>query len=642
MAAAAATVLVAGLGARPAVRLGVGAFEGGMLRGPWGSATRADLDPQAAADGRTRFYFRAARPGCGISLPLVPRGSARLILRGRAVVRSAVGVFVSGSRAGEVLVGTGPWDHYAVDLPAAIAAGRALGDVTLSFRPLPVVPGDHAGSPEVLVDEVVVEAPDGLMLSWPARLALGAVPLAVFAFLLGVGRAPGTAALAAAVAGAFTLILARVSPLPVVGAVPRLLPVAVLSGLAVHAALARGAAGLTTAAQRAALASLVAAGVVAHGSVAFFPDHNPPDVEIHVRRNVDLAGVGLDYHSLLRYGSHLPTPSQTFGQATAALGEAALIPYSPLPYLAYYALHRAGLDLRWAITVLNAALAMAVAPLLWLAARRFWGQGAAWVATALYTLDLAVWHHVGRSHAPASFGAALGTAALLYLILRAGDLDTPRRAAAAGLVLAVAVLGYSSLVVLFGLFGLTLLLLLATDAAGLTPAARKGTAASLVIGGLLAGVLFYFHYVPGLLQGARAMGAGPDPFPGRTVFIFHNESKESVRIWAGGYGILLTAGLICAPVALLRARAQARPVLASWLLAWGLIMVLKEPFLLPKMLRWAKEDQFLSPLLCLFVGAAVAALPRPWMRWGAALVAVGVAAALQARDFLLHANSLLM
>jgi len=642
VAAAAATVLLAGIVARPTARLGVGAFEGGMLRGPWGSATRADLDPQAAADGRTRFYFRAARPGCAIALPLVPRGPARLTLRARAVVRSAVGVFVSGSPAGEVLIGTGPWDHYAVDLPAALAGGRALGDVTLSFRPLPLVPGDHAGHPEILVDEVAVEAPDGLALSWPARLALGVVPLVAFAFATMVGIAPRTGALAAAAAGALVLLLARASLLPVLSAVPRLLPAAVLSGLAAHAALARMAGGLTTAAQRAALAGLVAAGVAAHGSVAFFPEHNPPDVEIHVRRTADLAGVGLDYRSLLRYGSHLPTPSQTFGQATAALGDAALIPYSPLPYLAYYALHRAGLDLRWAITVLNAALAMAIAPLVWAAAARVWGVGAAWVAAALYTLDLAVWHHVGRSHAPASFGAALGTAALLYLLLRAGDLDTPRRAAAAGLVLATAVLGYSSLVVLFGLFGLALLLLLAADAAGLPPAARKGTAAALVIGGLLAGGLFYFHYVPGLLRGAPALAAGADPFPGRTVFIFHNESKESVRIWAGGYGILLAAGLVSAPLALLRARAQARPILAAWLLAWGLIMVLKEPFLLPKMLRWAKEDQFLSPLLCLFVGAAVAALPRPWMRWGAALAAVGVAAALQARDFLLHANSLLM
>jgi hypothetical protein len=71
-------------------------------------------------------------------------------------------------------------------------------------------------------------------------------------------------------------------------------------------------------------------------------------------------------------------------------------------------------------------------------------------------------------------------------------------------------------------------------------------------------------------------------------------------------------------------------------------MLLKEPFLLPRMLRWAKEDQFLSPLLCLFVGAAVAALPERWMRRAAAALAVALAAVLQARDFLLHANSLLM
>jgi len=60
------------------------------------------------------------------------------------------------------------------------------------------------------------------------------------------------------------------------------------------------------------------------------------------------------------------------------------------------------------------------------------------------------------------------------------------------------------------------------------------------------------------------------------------------------------------------------------------------------MLRWAKEDQFVSPLLCLFVAAAVAALPHRWLRWTAAALVVAVAAVLQGRDFLLHANSLLM
>ena len=638
LALAAATTLAAGAGTRRPMSLQVGAFEGSRLRGPWGGATLADLDPPAAADGRTRFYFRSARPGCGLSLPVVPRGPARLAFRARAVVRSAVGVFVSGTRAGEALVGTGPWQWYAVDVPA-VAAGRGLGDVTLTFRPLALVPGDHAGSPEVLVDEVVVESTDGLSLSWPARLLLGAVPLAAFLFLSVIGAGSARALIGAAVAGVAVVGLAWAAPFPVITAVPRLLPVALAAGLIVHALLSRSPA---TPAERAALACLVAAGVAVHGAVAFFPDHNPPDVEIHVRRTLDLASVSLDYDSLLRYGSHLPTPSQTFGQATTALGDAAPIPYSPAPYFVYYALHLAGLDLRWAITVLNAALAMAVAPLLWVAAARVWDRRAAWLAALLYTLDLAVWHHVGRSHAPASFGAALGTAALAYLLPRASAIDTPRRAAAAGLLLATAVLGYSSLLVLFGLFGLALLLLLAVDAAALSPAAKKGMAAALVIGGLVAGALFYFHYVPGLLRGAGAMAAAPDLFPGRTVFIFHNESKESVRMWAGGYGILLAAGLLAAPVALRRARPEARPLLVAWLSAWALVMLLKEPFLLPRMLRWAKEDQFLSPLLCLFVGASVAALPQKRMRVAAAVLVVLVAAALQARDFLLHANSLLM
>jgi len=642
VAVAAVTTLAAGVTGRRPVSQEVGAFEDGALRGPWGSATLADLDPQAAADGRVRFYFRPARPGCGLSLPLVPRGPARLALRARAVVRSAVGVFVSGSRAGEVLIDTGPWRWYRVELPESLVSGRALDDVTLAFRPLPLVPGEHAGRPEILVDEVLLEAGDGAALSWPARLLLAAVPLGVHAFLtlVGIGRRP--ALVAAAAAAACTLLLARASPLPVLAAIPRLLPVALVTGAAVHAALAWRAAAAITPAQRAALACLVAAGVAAHGSVAFFPNHNPPDVEIHVRRTLDLATVGHDYRSLLRYGSHLPTPSQTFGQATTALGDAALIPYSPVPYFVYYALHRAGLDLRWAITVLNAALAMAVVPLLWIAAARAWDPGAAWLAAVLYTLDLAVWHHVGRSHAPASFGAALGTAALLCLLWRAGGVATPRRAAAAGLLLAAAVLGYSSLVVLFGLFGLALLLLLAIDAAGLAREARMGLAGALAIGGLVAGALFYFHYVPGLLRGASAMAAGPDPFPGRTVFIFHNESKESVRLWAGGFGMLLAAGLLAAPIAVFRARAEARPILVAWLMAWALVMLLKEPFLLPKMLRWAKEDQFVSPLLCLVVAAAVAALKHRWLRWSAAALVLAVAAAVQGRDFLLHANSLLM
>jgi hypothetical protein len=343
---------------------------------------------------------------------------------------------------------------------------------------------------------------------------------------------------------------------------------------------------------------------------------------------------------MLRYGSQLPTASQDQGAATAALGEKTLIPYSPLPYFFYYALHLAGFDLDWAMTVSNAALAALVAPWLFLAARRIWNVEAGWIASLLYLLDLAVWHHLGRSHAPAVFGGALGTIGLLLVASVADTLDTRRRVALAGCALGLAALGYSSLVVLYGLFGMCLLALLVIDARGPSAGARRGLAATLVTGGFLAGMLFYFHYLPGLMSGARAVEAEPDLFPGRTFFIFHNESRQSLRLWVLGFWIPLLAGLLAAPLALLRAKPWARPVLVAWLLAWALIMVLKEPGLFPKLLRWAKEDQFVSPLLCLFLGAGCAALPKPWQRRLAALLTLGGSLALQVRDFGHHANSL--
>jgi hypothetical protein len=317
-----------------------------------------------------------------------------------------------------------------------------------------------------------------------------------------------------------------------------------------------------------------------------------------------------------------------------------LIPYSPLPYFFYYGLKRVGFDLDWAMTAWNAALAALVAPWLFLAARRIWSVEAAWIASLLYLLDLAVWHHLGRSHAPAVFGGALGTIGLLLLASVADSLDTRRRVALAGCALGLAALGYSSLVVLYGLFGVCLLALVVIDARGLPAQARRGLVATLVAGGLLAGTLFYFHYVPGLLTGARGIEAEPDLFPGKTFFIFHNESRQSLRLWILGFWIPLLAGLLAAPLALARAKPWSRPVLVAWLVSWALIMLLKEPLLFPKLLRWAKEDQFVSPLLCLFLGAGCAALPRPWQRRLAALLTLGVAGALQLRDFGHHANSL--
>jgi hypothetical protein len=625
------------LGSGP-VTVAIGGFDSPYRGGPWGKALRVDLDPQASRDGRLTFYFRPLRDGAVLRVPVGSTGPMRVVFRARAMVRSTLGGFASGTPVPEVLVDTGPWDRYAVEVPAR--ALRAAGlELALFLRARPLVAGAHAGRPEILVDEVTLESAARLTLAWWAVAWLAAVPIAIGLFARGLGHRPQAAWTAGLVAASAVIVLARLAPLATVMAVPRLVPLALAAGGLAFAVLRRFARLDLPAART--WAWVMAIGLLVRASLPFFPDHNPPDLQTHVDRTLDFADVPLEYRALLRYGSHLPTASQTAAPGTDLFGETVLVPYPPLPYFVYYALSRLGLDPLWAMTVFNVLLALAVAPVLFLAARAIWDERAAWLAAALYLLDLAVWHHVGRVHAPATFGAALGTAALLALAATSERLTGARPVLLAGLALGLAVLGYSALVVQVGLLGAVLLALLLLDAKGLTRPARLGVAAALAAGGLFAIAVYYGHYVPGLLQGTPAVEAEPSIFTGRTVLgIFRNEGRQSYRIWLLGFAAPLVAGLLAAPFALRRARASARPVLVSWLASWALIMLLKDPLFFPKMLRWAKEDQFVSPLLCAFVAAAVSGLAERRARLFALGLVLSVALGLAARDFYFHANTL--
>lgn len=642
-----ATALATGFVARPpdTIRLDAGHVVGDLLRGAWDESDRTDVDPEVGAldasiRGPAHFRFRTAGPRSAIDLPVRPReGELHVRLRALARVRTAVSFHAGGQTAGEITIPKAPWRVY--DVTLRTADPRDAFPVVLALQPLPMVrvPDEYVAEPKVWVSDITVSSPSGLTFSPRARLLLAVVPLAVFAFALAVGFAERTALGAAAVAGLSVVLLARMAPLPLYLAVPRLLLPALAAGLLTRLALGRRAD--VTPRVRAGLSALVAAGIVVHASLPFVPGYDPYDVEVHVRRARDFSQVSFEYGSLLLYGSHLPTPTQTFGTATAALGDRILIPYSPLAYVAYYPLHRLGLDLHWTMTLVDTVLAMAVVPLLWLVAARAWSPGSAWIAALLYTLDLPIWHHLGRAHYPASFGSALGTAALLHLAHDADRLDTRRRVALASGIVALALLGYSSLIVLFGLLGLTLLVVLVVDAAGLTQAAKKGLVASLLAGAFVAGLLFYLHYLPGLLHGAGTIQTEADPFPPRTYFIFHNESRQSMRVWAAGFALPLLTAAVAAPFALRRAHPSLRPVLLAWLLSWPVVMLAKEPFLFPRPMRWAKEDQFIAPVLALVIGGAAWSLPRPWMRWTAAAAAVGTALWIQLRDFHAHAAGLL-
>ena len=55
--------------------------------------------------------------------------------------------------------------------------------------------------------------------------------------------------------------------------------------------------------------------------------------------------------------------------------------------------------------------------------------------------------------------------------------------------------------------------MLMLDAHRLDAAVRRRLAMALVLGGLVAGGLFYFHYLPGMVGGVRGMSVDADPFP---------------------------------------------------------------------------------------------------------------------------------
>ena len=197
------------------------------------------------------FYSPAACPGLARSrFPsshVVP-----LCLTLRVVARSYAARWGSSRLGGQasraVRPGSAPglWDHYAVDLPPSRyrlrgRAARPAGDLTLVLPP--AAPGLNPGRPRGAARRFWWTRSRwrrlGGLASGPGRrvLTLGAVPAFAVMFRVPRGRrhAPRHGRLlggGGGAGGAFTLILAWVSPLPVLSGFPRLLPVALLSGLA--------------------------------------------------------------------------------------------------------------------------------------------------------------------------------------------------------------------------------------------------------------------------------------------------------------------------------------------------------------------------------------------------------------------------
>ena len=614
------------------VQVPVGGARGPLMMSGLGpSEIAASLEDAEVADGRRGFYFRQLESlSSQVAIPLRPRGPYSLALRMDSTVRTRIEVLGEGTVLAREFVPIGPWRESRI---AAFLRSDRLA-FALRLQDAPLVGRSDPENFRRYVDEFVFRSEDGFDLPWGSRVAGGLLVLFV---TLVVASFSGGGAMAVAIVGGPSLLgfLAFEDPVALSLALPRLLGFVVLSA-ALIAALGRSLS--IGRSMIAALALLGSGMVLACGYLSFLPDHSPADLDIHIWRTVDLKDVPMTYDAWLRYGSHYPTPSQSRGAATEALGEGRLLPYSPLPYALFYAAHAAGLDLHWSMTAIEATSLALLLPLIFAFGRAASSPGGGLLAAALMAVDLATIHRLGRAHAPAVVGGALGVAALLALGLALPRMHGARRWRVPGLLLGLGALGYSSTPVFYALFGIALmaLVLVWPD----TRRLLRPIALAFGLGGLTALVLFYGHYMPGLMGGSGSSALMTDPFPGRTFFIFHNESRQSLRLWRLGLFIPFLAAIPATGVVVARSSAAVRAFLLAWVSAWAGIMLMKEPWAFPRLLRWAKEDFYVAPALALLIAIGIARLESRPLRIGLALLSLTAAIFLRARDYGFHADTL--
>ena len=614
------------------IQVPVGGGRGPLMMSGLGPSEAAfGLSREEAVDARREFYFRQVEAlDVSVSIPLLPQGPLSVDLRMDSTVRTRVDVIASGVTREGTFITSGPWSENRI----ATSVTLPTIDFRLRLQDAPLVQRSDPENFRRYVDAITVRSDDGFRLPWLSRIAGGAT--IAFLVMIAWASAIPMAPLLLILTGPLALAgFSFQDPVALALALPRLL------GFAVAGALVAGFLGHkleAPARDRAILAALGSLMVLAYGALSFLPNHSPADLDIHIWRTVDLADVPMSYDAWLRYGSHFPTPSQVRGSAAEALGDGPAIPYSPLPYVVFYAAHALGLDLHWSMNAIEALSLCLLLPLVFAFAREASSSAGGLLAAALVAMDLAMIHHLGRAHSPAVVGGALGLAGLLAFGITLRQPTDGGRWKTSALLLGLGALGYSSTPLFYALFGVALLVILMMQPAG--RALVKPVSLSLIVGGALALILFYGHYIPGLVRGSGSSAMLSDPFPGRTFFIFHNESRQALRLWRLGLFIPFLAAIPAILMVAWKTPVAVRSFLIAWVAAWAGIMALKEPWGLPRLLRWAKEDFYVAPAVALLIAIAVSRIESRPLRIALTGVALVTAFVLRARDYGFHADTL--
>ncbi len=589
----------------------------------------------------TDFLARMAHEGAALEIPTrIDRGGAELLIRGHRYGQPGVVHVLAGGVRLKTLAyrkDSYPWDVERLPVPEALAGSPLridfLGAATEEDVDLP--PGGLLG-----IDWVELRPVDPSARFVPTLqqwLLASILPAFVFASLRWARVRWAFAA--GLLSGAILLAAHAFVPGPTVAATGHLwaiVPTAALFWVVLRWALnvERMRARRLTA-----LGSLT---ILAHAPVIFFPNHQPPDLRAHLGQVARLESFHLD--QFWEFSSTTPVAGRN--KPATGFDRDYVAPYPPWIYFLVHALRPVTDNPRFWMEWLGLVAAGAIVVLTERLARNFAADAkTAAYAAALMAVEIATWHHASRAHTPTLLGQLSFLAAVAYLVSHYDGMRSPRALLGLAFFSFLACVAYPGSLIHWVIFlGCFLVVELVARRTLLpSPDTLRALVASAA-GGVASLAAFYHPFVRAAIVGRAARQAilAREVFQPKAAFFFlRNQMRDTVEILSFGYPLWLLLGV----PALLRLRewAQglfARKIIWSWVAAYVLHLILKDPMFFPQLFLYVKEELMYAPLACILGGATLAWLDaRGRLGRAAAYGLVLLCFGLYVRDFHYNADA---
>ncbi len=377
-----------------------------------------------------------------------------------------------------------------------------------------------------------------------------------------------------------------------------------------------------------------------HAVLIFFPNHAPPDIWNHLPQVEWLSTLNFSLDEMYRFASS----SDPFddGHVRPHFGVQYGAPYPPIFYVILYLASFLHGDTRFLLEFLAVLISAAIMVPIFLTARYVWQDRLlGYFAVLLLIVEISIWHHAHRVHAPGNLGQLFFVFWIYLLISQRNFLLSNRGLLFFAFSTMLTVLSYPATLVHVSIFSVFFALLLFCGEEDQQLARRF--LAALTIGFTLAFTLYYGPYVVQAVQKANLLLDRTVYDPPASFFFLRNQMRDTVRILTNGYPvyvILSVGGFLLLPRS--GALGFHRKMLYSLGLTYLTMLILKDPALLPMIFLHAKEDLFYAPVACLLISLVVTKLwRRSRITQGIVLAFFTFLTFLQVRDQALNHNTLL-